>query len=502
MNLPTTKLPFALYRAEQVRELDRIAIEDERIPGLTLMGTAGEAAYLALREHWPGAQCVTVVCGTGNNGGDGYVLAARAREDGLDVRLIQVGEAGRLRGDALAAAAQAERAGVKSAAYAGEAGLPGDVVVDAVFGTGLDREVEGRWREVIGAINASGRPVLAIDIPSGLHADTGAVLGAAVVADLTVTFIGLKQGLFTGEGPECCGRVLFHDLDVPERIYARVGAASHRVDLDSQQTRLPVRRRSAHKGHFGHVLVVGGDYGYAGAARMAGEAAARTGAGLVSIATRPGHAAVCAPCPELMCHGIESEQELGPLLDRITVVAVGPGLGRSDWAQSLFNRVLAAELPLVVDADALNLLSERGANREHWVLTPHPGEAARLLGWSTARVQADRFAAAAAMQARYGGVVVLKGAGTLVRSADGVVVCDRGNPGMASGGMGDVLTGIVAGLLAQGLDPAAAARVGVCLHAGAADLAARDGERGLLASDLFVHLRRLVNPGRREPPCA
>lgn len=234
----------------------------------------------------------------------------------------------------------------------------------------------------------------------------------------------------------------------------------------------------------------------AGAARMAGEAAARVGSGLVTVATRPEQAAVLAGVrPELMCHGVEGPRDLLPLLRRATVVAIGPGLGRSRWAQGLFTAVLDTKLPLVVDADALNLLAAEPVARGNWVLTPHPGEAARLLGSASQAVQADRFSAVAQLAQRYRAVAVLKGAGTLVQAEDGAVwLCDRGNPGMATGGMGDVLTGVIAGLAGQGLPLAEAAWAGVHLHAVAGDAAARDGERGMLALDLMPHLRRAANP--------
>jgi hydroxyethylthiazole kinase-like uncharacterized protein yjeF len=260
--------------------------------------------------------------------------------------------------------------------------------------------------------------------------------------------------------------------------------------LDRELSREP----TDDKGHFGHVLVVGGDLGMSGAARLAGEAAARTGAGLVSVATRTGHAAIIsAAVPELMCHGVEDSQSLMPLLYRASVVAIGPGLGQSEWAQSLFGVLLQSKLPMVVDADALNLLAIEPMKKDNWILTPHPGEAARLLGQTVEKVQSDRIAAAIGLQKKFGGVVVLKGAGTVVVDSEEVVgICSEGNPGMATGGMGDVLTGVIAGLLAQGLPLNEAARMGVCLHARAGDLAAEEGQRGLLASDLFPYLRQLL----------
>ncbi len=495
MSLPTINLPVQLYRAEHVRELDRVAIEDIGIGGYTLMTRAGEAAYGALRARWPEARRITIVSGVGNNAGDGYVVGRLACRDGLATTVSQIGDATRLKGDALMAAQEAEQAGVTTQSYAGAAAFEADVVVDAVFGTGLDREVAGEWRRAIEAINAAACPVLSIDIPSGLAADTGAVLGVAVGASVTVTFIGLKQGLFTAEGPERCGEVLYHDLDVPDEVYGAVDASAVFVDFEGLKHWLAPRSRTANKGHFGHVLVVGGDEGYAGAARMAGEAAARCGAGLVSVALRAGSQGVCSARPELMCRGIEEPADLEPLIERASVVAVGPGLGQLAWGRAMFGAALASGRPLVVDADGLNLLATQALRREDWVLTPHPGEAARLLNSSPREVQADRFAAVARLQEHYGGVVALKGPGTLVLGSEGTVgLCRLGNPGMAAGGMGDVLTGIIAALLAQGVPASEAARLGVWLHARAADLASNDGERGMLATDLLHHLRHLVNP--------
>jgi hydroxyethylthiazole kinase-like uncharacterized protein yjeF len=493
---PMRELPVALYRTAQVRELDRIAIQERGIAGYTLMSRAGAAAFAALREHWPQAHRLTVVCGGGNNGGDGYVVARLAREAGLAVQVLTLGDPALLEGDALTACQDAQAAGVPSQAFAAKRLAGADVIVDAILGTGLEREVTGTWRDAIKAINNQGAGILAIDIPSGLHADCGTVMGIAVQAEVTITFIALKQGLFTGQGPQYGGTLRFDDLQVPADIYATIHPASRRYTGEDLLDLLPRRPRSAHKGNYGHVLVVGGDLGMAGAARMAAEAAARCGAGLVSIATRQVHAvAQAAVRPELMFRGVEDITGLGVLMGRANVVAVGPGLGRSDWGRAMLKFVLDSDLPLVVDADALNLLTENPVLRDNWVLTPHPGEAARLLKMTPAQVEADRFTAVADLAVRFGGVCVLKGAGSLIASQEeGIVVCNSGNPGMASGGMGDVLTGIIAGLLAQGLTPRPAAQAGVYLHGRAGDRAAEAGERGLLAMDLLPFLRELVNP--------
>jgi len=492
-----SSLPAALYTAAQVREMDRLSIERYGIPGEELMERAGQAAFELLRQCWPDARRVLVLTGTGNNGGDGFVVARLALQAGLQVTVMQLGDRQRIAGDAKTSA-------LRYAALSGdwrpfEKSLPGDMdlIVDAVFGTGLERNVEGRWAEALRSVNAMRVPVLALDIPSGLHSDTGKILGTAVQADATISFIGLKQGMFTADGPGCCGEVYFDALDVPAQVYASQILSARRLDWQRQKQLLQPRPRTAHKGRFGHVLVVGGDRGYGGAARLCAEATLRAGAGLVSLATRPEHvSAVLAARPEIMVHGVESPADLQALAQNATVVALGPGLGKADWGRALWRKLIDTELPLIVDADALNLLAESPRSYDNRVLTPHPGEAARLLRCTVDEINADRFKAVERLQRRYGGVAVLKGAGTLVLDSGNrpTAVCTDGNPGMASGGMGDVLTGVIAGLMAQGRDLAHAAELGVCLHAAAADKAARAGERGLLASDLMSHIRRLANP--------
>jgi len=339
-----------------------------------------------------------------------------------------------------------------------------------------------------------------VDIPSGLCADTGQALGEAVKAQMTVSFIGLKQGLLTARGPAVTGELLFADLQVPEAVYHSQQANADRLELLSLLEQLPDRDGDAHKGDFGHVMVIGGDIGFAGAAAMAGEASARMGAGLTSVATRPEHvAAIIARRPELMVVGVPSGQALEPLLEKPSVLVLGPGLGQEPWSEQMLQKAAASDIPMVLDADGLNLLAEgrvlKHSKRDNWILTPHPGEAARLLGCTVADVQQDRFASAKALQQKFGGTVLLKGAGTVIAAADGSLsVANVGNPGMASGGMGDVLSGVIGGLLAQGLEPCLATKLAVCLHGTAADLAAaEDGQRGLLATDLLPYLRHLLN---------
>jgi NAD(P)H-hydrate epimerase len=324
-------------------------------------------------------------------------------------------------------------------------------------------------------------------------------MGQAVKADMTITFIANKRGLYHGDAMDYTGETKLSTLNVPLAVYDQVTNEVERIEYEQFHTLLKPRRRNAHKGNFGHVLIIGGEYGLTGAPRMAGEAAARVGAGLVSIATRHAHAGIMNMSrPELMVHGVEDEASFHRLAERANVIAIGPGLGQSEWAQQLLNLAMDSGHPMVVDADALNVLSQSPQKRNKWVLTPHAGEAARLLGQSCAEIQEDRFTSVRELQETYGGIVVLKGAGTLVASTDlPVYLCAQGNPGMATGGMGDVLSGVIAGLIAQGIPLLDAATLGVCLHAAAGDGAAHvAGERGMIASDLMSWIRRLANPGK------
>jgi hydroxyethylthiazole kinase-like uncharacterized protein yjeF len=494
-NIPMPGRVLPLYTAAEVRELDRIAIGEAGIPGYTLMTRAGETCWRVLHDNWPDARRISVVCGTGNNGGDGYVVARLALAAGMQVQLLQLGDVANIHGDAARARQDYLKAGGQAMAFEQVALDAPDVIVDAMLGTGLERPLGGLWLDAALAINAAGCPVLAVDVPTGLLADSGHVPGEAVRANLTVTFIGRKRGLFTGLGPDYAGKVNFDGLGVPADVCARM-PAEVLLHTGPSPSGLPgPRRRAAHKGDFGHVLVIGGGPGMAGAVRLAGEAALRTGAGLVSLATHPAHAAVVtAACPELIGHPVADARQLRALLVRVDVVVIGPGLGKSPWARQLLACVLEASQPLVVDADALNLLAAEASRRDNWVRTPPGGAAGRLLQQTTAAVQADRFAAARELQDRYAGSVILKGAGTVISHGAGpMTVCAAGNPGMATAGMGDVLSGVIGGLLAQGMPPAGAAQAGVCLHACAGDRAAQAGERGLLARDVIAELRPLLN---------
>ena len=491
------ELPRHLYSAAATRELDARIIA-AGTPGFELMQRAAAALWRELRRRWPEQRRLTVLCGSGNNAGDGYLVAQLAQRAGWQVTVLAVTPPERLQGDAAQAWLAARDAAVSIQSW--PASLPQDgVLLDAMLGTGLRSAVREPFSSAIEAVNASGLPVVAVDLPSGLNADLGVVEGVAVRADLTVTFIALKPGLLTGEGPDRVGELCFAALaELPE---PSVAPQMERLELDLCKQLLPLRPRAAHKGMFGHVLLIGGNQGMGGAIMLAAQTALRCGAGKVSVATRSEHVApLLARCPEVMAHGVDDPAQLTPLLAQASVLVLGPGLGRDIWARQMLQLALRAELPQVLDADALNLIAADPASPclgERSVITPHPAEAARLLGCTTAQVQADRPAAAQRLAERFGCAAVLKGVGSLV-AGPGTArlpgLCMYGNPGMASAGMGDVLSGLLGALLAQRLEAGAAARCGVLLHALAGDREARQqGQLGMLAGDLIASIRYYLN---------
>lgn len=484
-----------LFDTHAARLLDARATALLGGDGYVLMQRAGQAAWQHLLQHWPAAQRITVVCGPGNNGGDGYVLARLARRSGRAVKVLHLAEH-------VPATPLSQRACTDYVAAGGEIGIfpeevpQGDVVVDALFGIGLSRVPDAFATALIDAINGQPAPVLALDVPSGMDADRGSAPGKAVVASHTLQFIARHAGLWTGEALEHTGELALEGLEVPPDAFSTVQSGASLLTREALSYWLLPRRRNTHKGESGRVLCIGGDRGHGGALLLCAEAALRSGAGLLSAATREAHVpAMLARRPEAMVRGVESGDELKPLFSGVDAIAVGPGLGKDDWGRAMLKLALAAEKPLVLDADALNLIAVEPHALADAILTPHPGEAARLLGIETTQVQGDRFAAAQAIAERYQAVVALKGAGTII-AAPGQTprVLDAGNPGMAVGGMGDVLTGVIVALRAGGLSAFDAASAGALLHSLAGDAAAEEGERGLLPSDLFPHLRRLANP--------
>lgn len=489
-------LPEALYSADAVQAIDRYVIDQQGVPGFELMQSAARAAFRRLVRQWPEAARVLVLCGAGNNGGDGYLVAANAQRHGIEAVCISVAPAEKLQGDARRAWQKAGDDGVQikpveqvSPGALGEWLEQADVVVDAMLGTGVAGAPREPFAEVIRACNHSGRPVFAVDLPSGLNATTGAVAGEVVRADHTITFIALKAGLFTGRGPDCVGCLAFDDLGTADWVPGSgQQPIARRVDWQQVAGQLPRRARSAHKGAFGHVLVIAGNRGYGGAGLLAAEAAARSGAGLVTLATHPDHvSAALARCPSLMVRGVTHGNELDELLARADVVVCGPGLGQDAWARQMLHKVLDGDLGGVLDADALNLVAAQGIDPgARFLLTPHPGEAARLLGRHASELEEDRLLTADQLSRQTGSLVLLKGAGSVVSDGRDRWVIAGSNPGMATGGMGDVLSGIVGGLAGQVDGLLTATLTGAALHLAAADCASRSkGYMGLLPMDVI-----------------
>ena len=490
--------PFPLYSPQALRALEARGTALLDGDAFTLMARAGQAGWRCALRHWPQAMRLVVACGPGNNGGDGYVLSRHAQDAGRSVRVL------RLQPPATALAQRAcdefVAAGGEIAGFDGEIG-EADLLVDALFGIGLSRAPDAAASALIEAMDAHPAPTLALDVPSGIDADRGSAPGRAVHADRTLQFIARHRGLRTGAAMDHAGHLELAALELPDSVFEGVPASAEAWRADGLPGFFPLRPRDHHKGRNGHVLCIGGDHGSGGAVLLAAEASMRAGAGLASLATRGAHvAAALARRPEGMAHAVEGVAELLPLLGRADVLAIGPGLGQDTWGHGLLALALGQPQPRVLDADALNLLATN-----QWqplagdILTPHPGEAALLLGTTTQAVQADRFGAARALCERFGATVVLKGAGSIIAAPGAMTaVIGAGNPGMAVGGMGDLLTGVIAALRAQGFAPRDAAIAGTLLHAAAGDAAARDdGERGLLPSDLLPWLRRLANPVRR-----
>lgn len=485
----------ALYHTKHIRLCEQKALADLGITDDELMTSAGIAAFDLLKNTHPNVRSIAVFCGAGNNAGDGYVLARLAFEAQWSVIVYQCKAVDDLPATAKHAAVLAIAAGVSCQCLDDVIDGEVELIVDALLGIGIQGTVHGPIAQAITLINESGLPVLSLDIPSGLDADTGCALGACVHASTTLTFIAHKIGLYTADGPDYCGQIVCHDLKLSHCL-STMPPLAYTLDALSFQGILQPRPKNSHKGCYGHVLLIGGGLGMPGAIHLAAMAALRVGAGAVTVATRPDYADhALASLPEVMIYGVEDGSSLLPLLAKATVCVIGPGLGDSAWAHSLFSAVVAAQLPLVLDASALRMLAEHPQHDDNWVLTPHPGEAAHLLGCSVADIQHHRSQAAMRIQQVYGGCVVLKGAGTIIYgAASDMSVCTAGNPGMASAGMGDVLSGMIGGLLAQGLALSEASTLGAWLHASAADEAVMaQGERGLIASDLMPYLRRQLN---------
>jgi len=487
-------IPHSIWHADDLRHAEKEAADSLGITLYELMQRAGEAAFNVTRTAYPESSHWLILCGHGNNGGDGYVVARLAVAAGIHVTLLALESDKPLPEEASAAREAWLNAG--GVIHATDIVWPEeiDVIIDGLLGTGLRSAPRDPVATLIARANAHSAPVVALDIPSGLMAQTGTTPGAVIQAAHTVAFIALKPGLLTGKARDVTGTLHHNALGLESWL---AGQETHvsRVDASLLAQWLPPRRPTSHKGDHGRLVIIGGDHGTAGAIRMTGEAALRCGAGLVRVLTRIENSApIITARPELMVHEL-TPQSLEESLEWADVVVIGPGLGQQAWGKQALQKVENFRKPMLWDADALNLLAINPDKRHNRILTPHPGEAARLLNCSVAEIESDRLLSARRLVKRYGGVAVLKGAGTVVASDEALGIVDAGNAGMASGGMGDVLSGIIGALLGQKLPLYDAACAGCVAHGVAADkLAARYGTRGMLATDLFCTLRRVVNP--------
>ena len=516
----------------QMRDADRRTIADLGVPSLALMEQAGRQVVAVLESRWPPGpdRRIAVVCGKGNNGGDGFVAARILNARGAAVRVCLAAPETDIGGDARVNLSVLRRAGVPVVDVSGPASWAAaradvghcHLVVDALFGTGLTRPVAGHWRSIVADLDASAPPVVSIDLPSGLSADSPQQIGETVGADLTVALGAPKLPLLLDPAATRAGRVVVADVGIPAPVVDAL--AGPRVTVLTRawaRRQIPRRRRASHKGDYGRVLVVAGSTGKTGAAGLAALGALRAGAGLVTVATpRVCQPVVAALAPEPMTLGLDhddagrvrAEAAAAVLAERCDVLALGPGLGRSpDVTRFVREMVDRAPVPLVLDADALHAFAGdpgglRGRAGRPLVVTPHAGEMGRLVGSPAAHVEARRLDAARDLATEQGVFVVLKGARTLVATPSGEVRINvTGNPGMATGGTGDVLTGVLSGWMAQLPDVEAACGLGVCLHGLAGDLAAAgQGCAGLVAGDLvrrlgpaLVALERAV-PDRHE----
>ncbi|GEA51396.1 bifunctional NAD(P)H-hydrate repair enzyme Nnr [Vibrio inusitatus NBRC 102082] len=490
---------YCLYSPQQIKQSEPKAAELAGITLYQLMERAGHAAFERLQSMLPNTGRILVCCGSGNNGGDGFVVARLALEFGYDVDVFQPYYCESNTPDSAQAKHKWLSQGTVISSSIGELEHY-DLIVDGLLGTGLEGNVRDNLANLITSLNQSNLPILSLDIPSGLHADTGRILGVAVVATVTVTFIGNKRGLVTGQSRDIVGELYIADLGVEPEFQSLETELAYIFDKEEARARLPERKHTSHKVHCGRTLLVGGHKGTSGAIIMAAQGACRVGAGLISAMT---HQDTIIPLltrqPEVMSISVDNESNNELIEDAMhsaTVIALGPGLGTDDWSKNLFNLSIGESKSKVIDADGLNLLAQSAScydlNRS--ILTPHPGEAARLLDCSIQEVEQDRYAAIETIQSKYQCVVLLKGAGTLIYDGQTTYVITAGNSGMASGGMGDVLTGVIAGLLSQGLKPIDAACLGAWLHSTAADnIARQSGKIGMLATDLLPEIHSLLN---------
>ncbi len=478
-----------LYLTKQVYQLDHLAIEQDRQPAKQLMKKAAVSVWQAIQQRWTSLQSIAIFAGPGNNGGDAFAIACLAKDAGINVQVFFFGDLSRQSAESQFFRESWEQSGGATDTWDGQ-GLHCDLIVDGLLGIGLNKLLDDQWQRTIRSINEHPAIKVCIDIPSGLSAETGNPMPCAVKAAMTVTFIGRKAGCFLADGPDYCGELLFTSLGLSTESENSVQEKCRL--LEPSEIILPAQRnKNSHKNQFGHVLVIGGGRGMPGAARLAARAALRSGAGLVSLCVHPQNYKLAAQDAEIM---VSDWNELPVMLERASVIIIGPGLGQSKKARKILKQLQTVDKPMVVDADALHVDFISSLVSTSVVLTPHPGETARLLSTTTAAIQQDRLGAVQQLTSDWPYTSVLKGAGTLIAEKNQpLTLCPHGHAGMATAGMGDVLCGLVAGYLGQGLTPIQAAQTAVMLHALSAEhFAKKHDQISLIASDVIDGLSVVV----------
>jgi ADP-dependent NAD(P)H-hydrate dehydratase / NAD(P)H-hydrate epimerase len=505
-----------ILNASQMREADRATMHDVGIPSIVLMENAGRQVVAALESLFDdlAERSVAVVAGKGNNGGDGFVVARTLHQRGVGITVFLVGRVADVKGDARINLDILGRLGLTVVEVADESAWelhfseisPHDLIVDALFGTGLTTPLQGLHQTVVADLNASGIPIVSVDLPSGMSADTPELIGDCIDATITVTLGAPKLPLILPPAEQKSGEVVIADIGIPAEVIEQVdGARIELITKDALRSLIPPRAPDSHKGDFGRVLLIAGSLGKTGAAALAAAGALRSGAGLVTVAcprsclpiiAAYGREFMTEPLDETPSGTVHFAAAEAVLALQADVIALGPGLGRGEGVSTFVRELVEkSEVPLVLDADALNALADepsvlQGREGRDLIITPHPGEMARLMGCTTEDVQADRLGVAREFASRHGVYVVLKGYRTLIATPAGpVFVNPTGSPGMATGGTGDVLTGMVAAWLGQLLDAEAACRLAVYLHGAAGELADADaGEASMVAGDLADHI--------------
>jgi NAD(P)H-hydrate epimerase len=498
----STSLTHQVYKVNQLQQYEADAAQAIGINLFQLMERAGVAVFDNIRQHYPRVRRILVIAGKGNNGGDGYIVARLAHQAGINVSVAVNAPRNEIKADALRALNLLEQCPVAITFAEQTAEIKalvtsfnGDLILDCVFGIGFEGQLSSALIQLFSEINKKNCLKVSVDVPSGLNADLGVVAPIAVKADLTITLIAFKQGLLTGQAANYVGELYLETLGVNKAFAQLTSTGCFRLG-DRQLPSLSKRQAASHKGSIGTLLTVGGHRDFTGAICLASEVALRAGAALVSVCCHEqSRDILLSRRPELMV-AASNAKELASVsvLNKVKAIVLGPGLGRDNWSKALFDLVINFSQRKVVDADALYFLAQQPRKSASWVLTPHPGEAAILLACTIADIEADRFAAVKKIAQRYGGICVLKGAGTLVSDGQSTWINTTGNPGMASGGMGDVLSGIIGALILQSVDLYQAARLGVYIHGRAADIIAKKhGQIGILASDLYPEIQQLIN---------